>query len=544
MKKFITFLLLLFFNSTTFSQYLEEARGWFEKYEYKKSAEAYSKSNEIDNLSIDDLNRLAYSYFIIGEYKKCRPIVDSLIKRDNIPPLFFYIDGELSKEEGNYLKAKESFEKYMLLDTEVNIDTKIKSCKLMPLWEPISNAVINLKEYNSTKAEINGSIYNDKKIELNWNIVFKESGYDSIKMSVNEEEIDNSELLLLNAYLENKNGDLIKINFNEKFISVSSLAFLPQKNEVLFTATKLLEKESVHKVPHIFSGIYNPVNQSVDSIKPWVYSGYEDSTSCANPSINSDGDLIIFSKLGSKTSNADLYMTKFIDNKWSIPTPIDELNTDLDDLFPVFIGDSLLSFSSNGYPGYGRLDIFYVNAEDFSNRKHFKSPINSYMDDFNFIYTDVSKAIFTSNRMGGVGDDDIYTYELNKKIDTNIIETIDKDDILEKWPLTKVYFSFDRFNLENDIPEIDQLVSLIKRYNVNILLEGHADRRGSLKYNYDLGYKRAISVKDALQKRGIPSNQIQVISKGKTEPFYDCSLGCSEDDHSKNRFVLLKLLKN
>ena len=115
---------------------------------------------------------------------------------------------------------------------------------------------------------------------MNWltrAIKFGEKIKKVLKKRPSKEEIDNSEFLLLNAYIENKNSDLMKINFHEKFISVSSLAFLPQKNEVLFTATKPLEKEPAHKVPHIFSGIYNPVNHSVDSIKPWVYSGYEDS---------------------------------------------------------------------------------------------------------------------------------------------------------------------------------------------------------------------------------------------------------------------------
>jgi len=48
-----------------------------------------------------------------------------------------------------------------------------------------------------------------------------------------------------------------------------------------------------------------------------------------------------------------------------------------------------------------------------------------------------------------------------------------------------------------------------------VIVEGHADSRGSAEYNLALGSRRASSVKDYLVSLGVPANRVTVISKGK-----------------------------
>jgi peptidoglycan-associated lipoprotein len=63
-----------------------------------------------------------------------------------------------------------------------------------------------------------------------------------------------------------------------------------------------------------------------------------------------------------------------------------------------------------------------------------------------------------------------------------------------------------------------QATWLRKNSDVNVVLEGHADERGTREYNLALGERRANSAKDYLMTYGISSNRISVLSYGKEKP--------------------------
>ena len=63
-----------------------------------------------------------------------------------------------------------------------------------------------------------------------------------------------------------------------------------------------------------------------------------------------------------------------------------------------------------------------------------------------------------------------------------------------------------------------QAAWLRKNSSVNVVLEGHADERGTREYNLALGERRANSAKDYLMTYGISSDRISVISYGKERP--------------------------
>ena len=64
---------------------------------------------------------------------------------------------------------------------------------------------------------------------------------------------------------------------------------------------------------------------------------------------------------------------------------------------------------------------------------------------------------------------------------------------------------------------------LRKNKNLNVVLEGHADERGTREYNLALGEKRANSAKDYLMTYGISGKRISVISYGKEKPVNSAS---------------------
>ena len=63
-----------------------------------------------------------------------------------------------------------------------------------------------------------------------------------------------------------------------------------------------------------------------------------------------------------------------------------------------------------------------------------------------------------------------------------------------------------------------QAAWLRKNSKVTIVLEGHADERGTREYNLALGERRANAAKDYLMTYGISASRISVISYGKERP--------------------------
>ena len=77
-----------------------------------------------------------------------------------------------------------------------------------------------------------------------------------------------------------------------------------------------------------------------------------------------------------------------------------------------------------------------------------------------------------------------------------------------------------------------QAAWLRKNSDINIVLEGHADERGTREYNLALGERRANSAKDYLMTYGISSDRISVLSYGKEKPV---DSGSNPLSWSKNR---------
>ena len=77
-----------------------------------------------------------------------------------------------------------------------------------------------------------------------------------------------------------------------------------------------------------------------------------------------------------------------------------------------------------------------------------------------------------------------------------------------------------------------QAAWLRENSDINVIVEGHADERGTREYNLALGERRANSAKDYLMTYGISSDRISVLSYGKERPV---DSGSSPLAWSKNR---------
>ena len=103
----------------------------------------------------------------------------------------------------------------------------------------------------------------------------------------------------------------------------------------------------------------------------------------------------------------------------------------------------------------------------------------------------------------------------------------------------KVFFAFASAEITNDAKKDLQSQSLYMKENkdVNVVLEGHCDERGSTEYNLALGALRAGNAAHVMMKEGIEPKRIKTISYGKENPQYP---GTGEKVWAKNRNVTTK----
>ena len=101
-----------------------------------------------------------------------------------------------------------------------------------------------------------------------------------------------------------------------------------------------------------------------------------------------------------------------------------------------------------------------------------------------------------------------------------IYASMSPDEIAKKY-LTDVFFAYDSVELSDQTRGALQKNAefMKRRSSARILVEGHADSRGTNEYNLALGERRAAAVRDYIVSLGIPSERLTILSKGEEQPF-------------------------
>lgn len=139
--------------------------------------------------------------------------------------------------------------------------------------------------------------------------------------------------------------------------------------------------------------------------------------SVGHPSLSADGKTLYFaSDMPGGKGKSDVYKVSVNGDSYGKPENLgDKINTEGNELFPFVHNDGNLFFSSDGLQGLGQLDIFTTVLDDNGNIQEIINlgmPVNSPMDDFSFFLNDAGDTGYiSSNREGGMGDDDIYGFD-------------------------------------------------------------------------------------------------------------------------------------
>jgi outer membrane protein OmpA-like peptidoglycan-associated protein len=162
-----------------------------------------------------------------------------------------------------------------------------------------------------------------------------------------------------------------------------------------------------------------------------------DNNTC-HPAVSVDGDKMYFaSDRPGGFGGMDIYVVERIDGVWGLPENLGaQINTSSDEVFPFVHADGTLYFASSGHRGSGGLDVFFAypegdDEEDWSAPINFE-PLNTSSDDFGLIIDrDKKNGYFSSNRKGGLGEDDIYSFFIVGDLD----EATNRDKEVER-PVT------------------------------------------------------------------------------------------------------------
>lgn len=147
--------------------------------------------------------------------------------------------------------------------------------------------------------------------------------------------------------------------------------------------------------------------------------------SVAHPTLNLTGTRLYFaSDMPGTFGQSDIFVVD-VNDDGTLGKPENlgpSINTEGQESFPFMDTSGNLFFSSTGFPGLGGLDVFKSEeldqkVEGGSNRnfpiENVGKPVNSSADDFGYYENLVTKRVyFSSNREGGKGSDDIYTFEV------------------------------------------------------------------------------------------------------------------------------------
>lgn len=123
-----------------------------------------------------------------------------------------------------------------------------------------------------------------------------------------------------------------------------------------------------------------------------------------------------------------------------------EINTAGNEMFPYVAEDAKFYFASDAHPGFGGLDLFVVKRVNGKTTiENLGEPVNSTGDDFGIFLVRPDRGFLVSNRDGGKGDDDVYTF-VNEDPDLRVVNyylagvtyTPDKSGKLQILPNTKV----------------------------------------------------------------------------------------------------------
>ena len=403
---------------------IKKADEYFDKMWYAEAAELYEEALKKDsnNYSLEILQKAGDSHYYNTNMERAYYYYNIIFERyeEEVSPDQIFKYAHTLKGTGKYSKSKRMMRLYDKQVEKGNVGSKLdfKADQKEAILDNILNMELKygLKNLaiNTKYSEFSPMFYNDDEI------VFA-SAKDSSIFNTRRYKWNNQPYLDLYVSKVNKESQDLKaaIRFSKKINSKyheASVTFTPDNSTMYFTRNNYGKKLKRDKngVNHLKIYVSKKVNGEWTEAEEVPFNS--DDYSTGHPALSPDGKKLYFvSDMPGTIGDTDIFVVDVLDNgSYSEPKNLGPgINTKQKEMFP-FINDKKLYFASNGHVGLGGLDVYEVayDEEGFKEVSNMGQPINSNKDDFSYIVNEENqKGYFASNRRGGKGDDDIYSFE-------------------------------------------------------------------------------------------------------------------------------------
>ncbi len=411
------------FNSYAQKNKIDAADKKYESYDYIDAIKTYEKVAEKGYKSVDMFQKIGNSYYFNAELDKAAKWYGELFAMtSDLEPEYFYRYAQSLKSIGENDKANEIMEKF---NQKASTDSRAK------LFEKDKNYLDKIKansgRYKFEDAGIN-SKYSDYGSSFYKNKLVFASARDT--GSLGQRKHKWSDQYFTNLYTadlgdEMKPGKIDKFSktINSKFHEATPV-FTKDGKTMYFTRNNYLDgkKEKDGKKITLIK-IYKASFENDKWINVSELPFDSDQYSTAHPALSPDEKTMYFaSDMPGTIGQSDLFKVQ-INEDGSFGTPENlgkTINTEGKETFPFVSAENELYFASDGHPGLGGLDVFVskINPDGtFGEVQNLGDGVNSSKDDFAYLIdTNSRRGFFTSNRDGGKGFDDIYTFLETRKL--------------------------------------------------------------------------------------------------------------------------------
>jgi outer membrane protein OmpA-like peptidoglycan-associated protein/tetratricopeptide (TPR) repeat protein len=424
-KRFFALLMVLALIGATVSAQINQANKLFESYSYSLAIPYYLKiAQKADNIDRNEaIVKLADCYRLTNDQLNAKAWYAQAVKLPGSNPLNWFYYGQALRCAQDYDLAKEAYDKYAELSPAdprgkaySGFCTNIEKLNDLPAAFEVKNA----KNLNTDHSEFGPAFFGE-------GIIYVSDRRQNFMENKRYEWTNNNYLDLFFArprYLDEFYQDMNEPKsfagqFNQTYHD-GPATFANHDSLIYFSRT---ERGNQQKDADNFRTdklkIYQSLNVGTWSkAEPFFLNS--EAYSVGHPALTPDGKTLYFvSDMPGGYGGTDIYICKWENGKWGLAKNLgDKINSFGNEMFPSINGDKLY-FASDGWPGFGGLDIF---CSSFSNGTWSKPdnlglPLNSSFDDFSLVLdARGKKGFFSSNRPGGVGNDDIYACKrLDKK---------------------------------------------------------------------------------------------------------------------------------
>ena len=425
---------------------LKKADALFRNYAYADASKAYEEIlQNSKNPSVQTLKNAADSYYFISDERNAMKWYKKLYEAqgNNLTDIYYLRYIQTLKGVKDYDQADKMTKEYLNKKGDQNEINRYVGQKkqLDSLSKAKSLYTVKNLDINTSKSDFGATFFQDR-------IVFT-SARDTTKFSEKLYTWNNQPFL--NLYLADRNqadGSL----FNETLFLPNVMtkyheatASFDSSGKTIYYSTNIVKKnklvidESKTNNFQIVKG--DIVNNKLENPQQLFFDNAD--YSVGHPSLSEDGKWLFFaSDMKGGNGETDLYYVKIADDG-TMSSPVNlgpKINTLGNEVFPFFRKGKLY-FSSDGHYGLGDLDVYeskLLSDGTFSDPVNLGEPINSNKDDFTFVIDGTETyGYVSSNREGGKGDDDIYSFVKGKPVCNQTISgmAIDKKTRL---PLTDV----------------------------------------------------------------------------------------------------------